>query len=206
MPYSASLSIPEQVNASVTSSLKNLGTGEDTYLDCVLMHSPLPQLSGTLLAWNTLSTYVASGKVRHLGISNVTLPILTVLVNDMEVKPAVVQNRFYADTRYEVPMRKFCREHSIIFQSFWTLTGNPGLLRSKPVAELAEKSGVTREVALYSLIIGLKKLVVLDGTTNILRMKEDLDGLERVGKWVNGEGRDEWNWIHQEFRALIGES
>jgi diketogulonate reductase-like aldo/keto reductase len=205
MPYSTSLSISEQVHASVASSLRNLSAGETTYLDCVLMHSPLPKLGGTVLAWNTLSTYVASGKIRHLGIANVTLPVLMVLVNDMEVKPAVVQNRFYADTRYEVPMRKFCREHGIVFQSFWTLTGNPGLLRTATVAELGEKAGVAKEVALYALVVGLKWVTVLDGTTNAQRMKGDLEGLEKVGKWVMGQGRDEWDRIHQEFMGLIGE-
>jgi diketogulonate reductase-like aldo/keto reductase len=205
MPYDPSSSIISQIHASLTSSLSNLSTGPNTYLDCVLLHSPLPKLQGTALAWATLQTYVSQGKVRHLGIANVSFPVLAFLVNDMDIKPAVVQNRFYADTRYEVPLRRFCREQGIVFQSFWTLTGNPALLKSEAVKELAGKTGVSVQVALYALVVGLEKVTVLDGTTNEGRMVEDLEGLERVGRWAEGEGREAWERILEGFRGAIGE-
>jgi diketogulonate reductase-like aldo/keto reductase len=207
MPYDTHLSIADQVHASVTSSLANLSTGigADTYLDCVLLHSPLPKLEGTAIAWATLSNYVRQGKIHHLGIANVSFPVLAFLVNDMDIKPSVVQNRFYPDTRYEVQLRRFCREQGIVFQSFWTLTGNPGLLKSEAVRELAVKTGVSSQVALYALVVGLKKVSVLDGTTNEERMVEDLEGLDRVGRWAEGEGREEWEMILEVFKGLVGE-
>lgn len=205
MPYDPSLSIASQVHASLTSSLSNLSTGPNTYLDCVLLHSPLSKLEGTALAWSTLQTYVRAGKIRHLGIANVSLPVLAFLVNDMDIKPSVVQNRFYADTRYEVQLRRFCREQGIVFQSFWTLTGNPGLFKCEAVKALAGKTGVSGQVALYALVVGLEKVTVLDGTTNEGHMVEDLEGLERVGRWAEGEGREEWERILEDFKGVIGE-
>jgi diketogulonate reductase-like aldo/keto reductase len=212
MPYDPQLSIADQVHASVAFSLANLSTNTDndasptaTYLDSVLLHSALPQREGTAIAWETLSSYVASGKIRHLGIANVSFPILAYLVNEMDIKPSVVQNRFYPDSRYEVQLRRFCREQGIIFQSFWTLTANPGLLKSEPVKELARQAGVSVQVALYALVVGLEKVTVLDGTTNEGRMVEDLEGLEKVGRWAEGEGREEWERILEDFKGLIGE-
>jgi diketogulonate reductase-like aldo/keto reductase len=205
MPYDPHLSIADQVHASVTSSLANLSTGDITYLDCVLMHSPLPKLEGTAIAWTTLQSYVRQGKIRHLGIANVSFPVLAFLVKDMDVKPSIVQNRFYADTRYEVQLRRFCREQGIVFQSFWTLTGNPGLLKSEAVKELAKAVGVSVQVALYALVVGLEKVTVLDGTTNEGRMVEDLEGLEKVGRWAEGEGSGEWERILEDFKELVGE-
>lgn len=124
----------------------------------------------------------------------------------MDVKPSVVQNRFFADTRYEVQMRRFCRDHGVVFQSFWTLTANPGLLKSAPVADLARETGVSIQVALYALVVALENVTVLDGTTNAKRMVEDLEGLESVGKWAEGHGRGEWQRVLGAFKKLVGET
>jgi hypothetical protein len=47
---------------------------------------------------------------------------------DARVKPAVLQNRFYADSGYDVELRRFCDVHGVVYQSFWTLTGNRDIL------------------------------------------------------------------------------
>jgi len=58
------------VCASVSTSLSHLDT---RYLDLVLLHSPLERHSDKLEAYGALEQFVASGKIRHIGISNVTL-------------------------------------------------------------------------------------------------------------------------------------
>lgn len=92
-----------------------------------------------------------------------------------------------------------------MFQSFWTLTGNPGLLESKAVKELADSTGVSKEVALYALVLGLEGVSVLDGTTDGRHMREDLEGVEMVDRWAKGEGEDDWRRILEEFKGAIGE-
>jgi diketogulonate reductase-like aldo/keto reductase len=212
MPYSLSQSLEERIHTSIASSLKNFQTSsnpEDNYLDCLVLHSPLPSIGETQKAWQIFSTYVPH-KIRALGISNTSFAILQSLYNDMTIKPSVVQNRFYADTEWEVPLRKFCREKEIVFQSFWTFTGNPKLMLTSTISELAEdlsKLGVNdpEVVALYALVIGLEGVTVLDGTTRQERMKADLVGLETVSKWAEGEGRERWQQQLNEFKQLIGE-
>ncbi|KAK1688591.1 aldo/keto reductase [Colletotrichum godetiae] len=226
-PSPSDLPIPEQVHKSIASSLKNLAvdnnlfapspTGspeeqkkesdeEDFYLDCVLLHAPYPSYTDTLLAWRALETHVPS-RIRTLGISNVDLPDLQRLCDeDARVKPVVVQNRLNPDEGYNTPVRVFCRERDINFQSFWTLTANPRLVRSPFVRQVAKGAGVSDEVAFYGLVLGLRGVSVLDGTTNEVRMKEDLEGVEEVMAWVEGGGDGVWRESLAALKALLGDS
>ena len=211
MPYDASQPLEQQIHTSVASSLKNLtflGAGEP-YIDGLVLHSPLRTTEETLQAWKVFESYVPT-KIRTLGISNTTLDVLQDICTGMTIKPSVVQNRFYPATKWDVPLRGFCRDEGIIFQSFWTLTGNPGLLKSKVVNEVAaalESVGIADEkaVALYSLVLGLEGTSVLNGTTNEERMVGDLEGLKFVGTNIEGEWKEQWEGWLEEFKDFIGE-
>jgi diketogulonate reductase-like aldo/keto reductase len=213
MPYSTSQTLEERIHTSIASSFTNLQTStnpEDTYIDCLVLHSPLPSIGETQKAWEVFSSYVPH-KIRALGISNTSYAILESLYNEMPIKPVVVQNRFYADTNWEVPLRRFCRERGIVFQSFWTFTGNPRMMRTKPVIDLATELSIlgvkdAEVVSLYALVLGLGNVTVLDGTTKFERMKADLEGLEVASKWAGGEGKDRWVQCLNGFKQLIGEN
>lgn len=178
--------------------------GEEPYLDSVVLHSPLPTIEETLTAWKTLEGYVPH-KIRNLGISNTTLSILRAVHEQATVKPSVVQNRFHLQTDFEVPLRTFCRERDIVFQSFWTLSANKPLYQSGPVKEIAEMVGVPTAVAYYSLVLGLEGLAILDGTTNEQHMKDDLEGIRLVGTWAEGTGKEAWSSALVNFKELIRE-
>ncbi|RDW83115.1 hypothetical protein BP5796_04606 [Coleophoma crateriformis] len=208
MPYSIAQSIPERVHSSVASSLANLNTSsnaEDSYIDCLVLHSPMPSLPETYEVWKTLSGYVPN-RIRALGISNTDLDTVASLISDMDIPPSIVQNRFYPATHWEVELRKLCHENDIIYQSFWTLSGNPQLLRSSVVENLAKDAGVEREVALYCLVLGLERVCILDGTTNPEHMRGDLAGVEMVGSWADGENKVRWQQALQDFKGVIGQA
>lgn len=209
LPYDPHSDITTQVHTSISSSLHNLRPSSDDdessepYLDCLVLHSPLPTFTQTLEAWKALCTHHPH-RLHSLGISNVTLPILRSLCEASPVRPTVVQNRFHAATGYDGPLRAFCREQGIVYQSFWTLTGNPGIVRSALVGELAGLVGVEREVAVYALVRALG-IVVLNGTTS--HMLSDLQGLAKVGAWKDEEGnRVVWNGFVAAFEGLVGGS
>lgn len=211
LPYDPAAPLPAQVHASVASSLASLAADSDPdggrhYLDCLVLHSPLPTLEDTLAVWNALETYVPH-RIRHLGIANTPLEVLEFLVASpaVRVRPSVVQNRFYRGTAWEVPLRAFCRDKGIVFQTFWTLTGNPKLVKHAVVAQLAEQTGVNREVAYYALVLGLRGTTILDGTTSEEHMRADLDGLETVGRWAERDGKQAWAEALDTFKGLIGE-
>lgn len=192
---------------SFKSSIRNLfdHPPQPAYIDSLVMHSPLRTMEDTLTAWRTMEKHVPNN-VRNLGISNVTLPVLKALCQEVEIKPAVVQNRFHAETGYEVELREFCKANDIVFQSFWTFTANPRLARSETVAQIAENAGVKPVAAFYALVLGLEGVTVLDGTSNADHMREDLEGVEKVGVWAEGDGKKNWEHALKEFKAMIGES
>jgi diketogulonate reductase-like aldo/keto reductase len=197
--------LADKVHQSIRSSLKNFTIeGEEPYLDSVVLHSPMDTIQDTMTVWETLEQYHPH-KIRNIGISNTTLSVLDALYANVNIKPSVVQNRFHDDTDYETELRAYCRDKHVVFQSFWTLSANPALVRSKPVKMVAEKAGVEIAAAYYSLVIGLEHLVVLDGTTKELHMRDDLEGLEKVGVWAEGVGASDWASALAAFRGLIGD-
>ena len=85
----------------------------------------------------------------------------------------MIQNRFHAETRYDLEIRAFCRRHRLIYQSFWTLTANPHILAHRVVAALASKYHRTPAQILFRYLTQ-SKVVPLTGTRNETHMREDL--------------------------------
>jgi len=171
IPYDPKASLPHQVSQSVAVSLQNLQTD---YLDCVLLHSPMPTMTQTLAVWRALETLVDAGSVRQLGISNCyRLEDLQGLNEAVRIKPAIVQNRFYADTNYDRDIRAFCGQHQIIYQSFWTLSANPQLLAHRTMTALASTHKRTAAQILFRYLTQIG-VVPLTGTKSETHMREDL--------------------------------
>ena len=171
IPYDPKAPLAEQVRQSFAVSLQNLRTD---YLDCLVLHSPLPTVRQTLEVWQTLESLVDARGVRQLGISNCyRIEELQALYDSARFKPAVVQNRFYAETGYDREIRSFCRQHGIIYQSFWTLTANPQVLAHRVVRELASKHRRTPAQILFRYLTQ-NDIVPLTGTHSETHMREDL--------------------------------
>jgi diketogulonate reductase-like aldo/keto reductase len=171
VPYDPNAPLPEQVAQSFAASLRNLQTA---YLDCLVLHSPLASPAQTLEVWRAMESLVHGGGVRQLGISNCYgLEQLKALHDSAGIKPCVVQNRLYAETRYDREIRAFCRDRRIIYQSFWTLTANPHVLKHGTVADLASKYGRTPAQILFRYLTQ-RDVVPLTGTRSEAHMREDL--------------------------------
>jgi diketogulonate reductase-like aldo/keto reductase len=171
VPYDPDAPLAEQVAQSIEASLRNLQT---TYIDGLVLHSPLRNMPDTEEVWRAMQAAFASGAVRQLGISNCyELSVLEHLYQWADVKPAVVQNRFYANSGYDVDIRAFCREQGVIYQSFWTLTANPQVLADEQTVRLAAKYRVTPAQVLFRYLTQID-VVPLTGTTSQEHMREDL--------------------------------
>lgn len=172
VPYDRNAPLPHQVAQSVAASLRNLRTD---YLDCVLLHSPMPTMTQTLAAWRSLEGFVDTGQVLQLGISNCyRLDDLNGLYQGARIKPTVVQNRFYADTNYDRGIRAYCDQHQIIYQSFWTLSANPQLLSHKRITGPAATRKRTPAQILFRYLTQIG-VVPLTGTKSTTHMREDLN-------------------------------
>jgi diketogulonate reductase-like aldo/keto reductase len=171
IPYDPDASLPEQVTQSFAASLRNLQTD---YLDCLILHSPLPTMQQTWSVWRTFEQLADSGQVRQLGISNCyDLDLLERLHRGSRLKPSVVQNRFYAETNYDRDIRAFCHRQQIIYQCFWTLTANPHVLAHPVIAALASTHQRTAPQILFRYL-SQDGVVPLIGTKSETHMREDL--------------------------------
>jgi diketogulonate reductase-like aldo/keto reductase len=175
IPYDPAAPLPEQVRQSFEASLENLRTN---YLDGLLLHSPLPAAAQTLQVWQAMEALVDLGGVRQLGISNCyRLEQLRALHDAARIKPALIQNRFYADTGYDREIRAYCRQQRIVYQSFWTLTANPQILTHRTVARLASRHARTPAQILFRYLTQAD-VVPLTGTRSQAHMREDLSIFE----------------------------
>ena len=137
IPYDPNTAIAQQIKTSCEVSLRNLGI---SIIDSLVLHSPLPRFEQTMEAWTAMEQLVNMGTVRQIGISNCyDLSLFEQLFSASSIPPSVLQNRFYQKTNYDVSLRRFCKKHRIVYQSFWTLTANPSLLLSQPIVTCASK-------------------------------------------------------------------
>jgi len=171
IPYDPDATLAEQVAQSFETSLRNLHTD---YVDSLVLHSPYARYEQTLEVWSAMEQLVDRGQVRQLGISNCyRLETLRSLHRASRIEPTVVQNRFYAETDYDWEIRAFCREQKIVYQSFWTLTANPGLLADETIRMLSLKYQRSPAQILFRYLNQVD-VVPLTGTTSEVHMREDL--------------------------------
>jgi diketogulonate reductase-like aldo/keto reductase len=172
IPYDPDAALAQQVAQSFRASVLNLQTD---HVDCLILHSALPDRRQMMQVWGAMEQIFNAGGARQLGISNCySAAILQTLHQAAGVKPAVLQNRFYADTGYDRQIREFCRQHGIIYQSFWTLTANPQLLAHGAVTGPAGKYARTPAQILFRFLTQ-SDIVPLTGTTSATHMREDLE-------------------------------
>ncbi|OTA05294.1 hypothetical protein A9Z42_0059710 [Trichoderma parareesei] len=197
IPFNPHQSIEGQIVESVQQSLEHL---QVDYLDSLLLHVPFEDDNDNLIAWKVLETFVPH-RIRSLGVSNFSLSQLRELYACASIKPTIVQNRFYKETRYDFDVREFCAEHGITYQAYWMLRHNPEIMASSVLNTVAVKLSVEKELAFYILILGLGGTQVLNGTTDPGRMVQDL---KTVGEVFGNEARlRELQPDIDEFRRLL---
>lgn len=172
VPYDKLATLERQVAQSFETSRKNLQTD---YVDCLILHSPLASHALTMQAWQAMEKIRKAGGARQLGISNCyDGSVLRALYADAEVKPAILQNRFYRETGYDAALRRWCADQGVIYESFWSLTANAPVLASTALQTLAQKYGRTA-AQIFFRYLSQSGIVPLTGTSSAQHMQEDLD-------------------------------
>ncbi|KIP04608.1 hypothetical protein PHLGIDRAFT_109339 [Phlebiopsis gigantea 11061_1 CR5-6] len=171
LPYDPSSRLETQIHDSFKNSLKNLRTD---YVDSYILHSPLESLSRTVVAWKALMALQDAGRVKHIGISNAySVDILEALEEQGGRRVQVVQNRWFEGNNWDAKVWAYCKQHGIQYQSFWTLTGSPSLLKHSTLLAFAHAKGCTPAQAVYRLA-QLNGVTPLSGTTNESHMQADV--------------------------------
>lgn len=171
IPYNPTASFHDQVLESFSVSCANLKTD---YVDALILHSPLPDFDDMMEVWHTFEEIHRIGGARRLGISNCyDATLLNRLYESASIKPLVLQNRFYKRSGYDTELRSFCAEHGMTYESFWTLTGNPEVLKSSVVKRVAAAHRVSEAEVFFAFVRSLG-VTILTGTTSEEHMIKDL--------------------------------
>lgn len=174
LPYDRAAAIETQVAQSFDSSLVHLGTD---YLDSYVLHGPSSRrgFSDTdWQAWRAMEALAQAGRVRWLGVSNVSLEQLSALYAGAKVPPKFVQNRCYAQTRWDGAVRALCRSHGSVYQGFSLLTANRAELAGAAARSVADGLGrpIAQVVFRFCQILGI---LPLTGTSRLEHMRLDLE-------------------------------
>lgn len=119
----------------IDTSLKNLGMD---YMDLYLLHQPYGDVVG---AWKALEDAKKAGKIKSIGISNMTPKIYQKFVPQFESLPAVNQvecNPFFQQRE----LRGIMAKDDVKIEAWYPLGhGDAKLLKNEKISALAEKYG-----------------------------------------------------------------
>jgi diketogulonate reductase-like aldo/keto reductase len=174
-PYLPTDTIAMKVQKSLETSLRKLRL---EYVDALLLHGPMATMAETLEVWKAMESQIGP-KVRQLGLCNVSLEEANAVWEAAIIKPTIIQNRFWKTTQYGLPIRNYCRQKNIIYQPFWILKANPEILDSNLIGWFAESHNLTRENALFLLLMtpykALSDVAILTGSRTSSRLKSTLE-------------------------------
>jgi pyridoxine 4-dehydrogenase len=110
------------------------------------------------------------GKIRHIGVSNVTIEQLERI---SAIAPVVsVQNRYNAGFRAGESMLDYCAAHGIVFIPWAPMMD---IDRTPAVAEIAERRGATtHQIMLAYLLAKSPALLPIPGTGSVAHVEENL--------------------------------
>jgi diketogulonate reductase-like aldo/keto reductase len=177
LPYDPGAAIATQVEQSFASSLDHLGT--ETF-DSYLLHGPTQRTGfadADREAWRAMEAIHDSGRVRFLGVSNVSLEQLQRLCQEARVQPRFVQNRCYATRGWDSRVREFCEANGLTYQGFSLLTANRDLMAHPEMARIAKRHGrtVSQIVFRFAIDVGM---IILTGTSSVKHI------VPRYREWI----------------------
>ena len=137
----------EKSAASIDASLAKL---QSDYIDLLLIHQPFGDYYGT---YRAMQKALAAGKVRAIGLSNFYDARFIDLVENMEVKPAVVQLETHVFSQQR-KMRELMAPYGTRLMAWAPLAeGQHGIFTNPTLSEIAAKHGKSiAQVALRFLM------------------------------------------------------
>jgi pyridoxine 4-dehydrogenase len=164
---------PEKLRRDLEGSLKRLK------LDCIALyqlHAPDPKVPFAESV-GTLAQFRKEGKVRHVGLSNVSVKQLEQALKIVPI--ASVQNRYSFDYRNHDEVVDACEAKGIAFLPWYPL-GDGAALRTAKVKNMAKEKGATpAQIAIAWLLARSPVVLPIPGTSSIAHLEENM-GATRV--------------------------
>ena len=158
----------ENAKKGIENSLKALDTD---YIDLYLLHQPYGDYLG---AYKALEEAVEEGKIKSIGISNVTVNLWNQFKDGMNIKPVVNQVEFNPFTQQK-ELRKVMEQEGILLEAWFPLGhGNKELLENETIVSLATKYHKNAGQIILRWIYQ-EGVISLPKSTNSERIKGNLD-------------------------------
>jgi aryl-alcohol dehydrogenase-like predicted oxidoreductase len=159
---------PEKLRRDLEGSLKRLKLER---VDLYQLHTVDPKVP-LEVSVGALADMQREGKVRHVGLSNVTVRQLEAA---RKILPIVsVQNRYSLADRSSEEVLLHCQKHGIAFLPWYPLGDGAALKRQKVIA-VAKKIGATpAQVAIAWLLTKSPVMLPIPGTGNLQHLEENV--------------------------------
>jgi aryl-alcohol dehydrogenase-like predicted oxidoreductase len=159
---------PEKLRSDLEGSLKRLKLER---IDLYQLHAPDPKVPFEDQI-GALAGFQREGKVRHVGLSNVTVGQLEEARKMVRI--VSVQNRYNVGDRHSEDVLKACERHGIAFLPWYPL-GDGAALRSAKVQALAKRLGATpAQVAIAWLLKNSPVILPIPGTGSLAHLEENM--------------------------------
>ena len=158
----------EAAKRGLKDSLTKLGMD---YIDLYLLHQPYGDVVG---AWKALEEAKAEGKIRSIGVSNMTPKIWKEFIPQFQTVPAVNQvecNPFFQQKE----LRELLEKDDVKIEAYKPLGhGNESLLSNPVIQKLAEKYGKNAGQIILRFEVQ-EEMIVLPKSTNPDRIAGNID-------------------------------
>ena len=163
---------PEHLREAITGSLERLKLEQIELYQLHRIDSKVP-LADTI---NTLVEFQKEGKVKHLGLSEVTVDQIKQVQEMMEV--TTVQNLYNLTDRKHEEVLKYCEANNIGFIPWYPLA--TGALASDPrLSEIAAKhSAMPSQIALAWLLKKSPVILPIPGTSSVAHLEENVAAVD----------------------------
>ena len=166
---------PERLRAALEGSLRRLAVER---IDLYQLHRPDPAVPFE----DSLGVLVEAqqaGKIRHIGLSNVTPAELEQALGIAEV--VSVQNRYSALDRDSQAVLDACTQRSIAFIPWFPLAAGEAAGAAGALAELARSHGASSgQIALAWLLAVSPVMLPIPGTSQIAHLEENVSAADIV--------------------------
>lgn len=158
----------EAAQKGIDTSLKNLGV---EYMDMYLLHQPYGDVAG---AWQALEEAKKAGKIKSIGVSNMSPALWTKLVPSFNTLPAVNQVEYNPFCQQKA-LRQLLDPLNVKLEAWYPLGhGNADLLNHPQILQLAQKyhKNAGQIILRFEVQEGV---ITLPKSTNPVRMKSNLE-------------------------------
>ena len=158
----------EAAKVGIARSLRKLNLG---YIDLYLIHQPYGDVAG---AWRAMEEAKAEGKLRSIGVSNMSPKLWNQFVPGFATKPAVNQVEFNPRTQQKA-LRAQMAETDTKLEAWYPLGhGDAGLLSNPVITKLAQKYGKNPGQIILRFEVQ-EGVITLPKSTNPERIRTNLD-------------------------------